>query len=427
MSTPDGRRLICCFDGTGNEFGNVRNINSSIVELFGILTKSQPEKQLVYYQAGIGTYTSSLILTPFAAKVASLADSAVAWYLDEHVKEGYTFLMQNYRPGDKICLFGFSRGAYIARALAGMLHKVGLLPPHNDEQMQFAYKLFKRTDKSGWKLSEQFKKIFTAHDVRIEYVGVWDTVCSVGIIPRQLPFTCSNYAIKTFRQALSLDERRSKFLPNTWNTPSAREAVLGYQPKPKPREEGVSKDEWEYEPPEEHMTDVLEVWFTGCHADVGGGSVADPVQLSRISLAWMIKQCHLTGSGIHFEMDAIRELGIDPETFELRSSPLPNSLGSLADPGSKDHYALAPIFDQLVAAPFWWILEVIPLIHSYYHEGRRYRYISRNFGRGRYIYPPTDAKIKIHKSVRHRMDDVVKYLPRVQNFDEIESVCEWVD
>ncbi|KAH7928583.1 hypothetical protein BV22DRAFT_1030530 [Leucogyrophana mollusca] len=417
------RRLVCCFDGTGNEFGE---INSNIVDLFGALTKNKPDEQLVYYQAGIGTYTSPLIAMPIVARMASIADEAVAWYLDAHVKEGYTFLMQNYRPGDKICLFGFSRGAYTARSLAGMIHKIGILPAHNDQQVHFAYKLFKRTDKIGWEQSNQFKKIFTAHDARIEFVGVWDTVCSVGIIPRQLPFTSSNYAIKTFRQALSMDERRANFLPNAWNTPTAREATMGYQPQSKPRDPEVSKDDWEHEPPEEDTTDVLEVWFPGCHADVGGGSVPDRVRLARISLAWMMKQCHVTGSGILFDRESVKELGIDPDTFDLL--PASSSDGqSLPDNQSTQDYHLARIVDQLVAAPFWWILEVIPLIHNYYHEGQKYRYISRNFGTGRYIYQATDHPIKLHKSIRERMGGVVKYSPKVQNFDEIKSVCEWVD
>ena len=74
--------------------------------------------------------------------------------------------------GDKICLFGFSRGAYTARALAGMLHKVGLLPAHNNQQVPFAYKMYTRTDETGWKQSVAFKKAFSV-DVEIDFVGVW--------------------------------------------------------------------------------------------------------------------------------------------------------------------------------------------------------------------------------------------------------------
>ena len=74
--------------------------------------------------------------------------------------------------GDKICLFGFSRGAYTARALAGMLHKVGLLPRCNRQQVTFAYKMCKRSDKRGWEQSKQFKKRFSI-DVHIDFIGVW--------------------------------------------------------------------------------------------------------------------------------------------------------------------------------------------------------------------------------------------------------------
>lgn len=425
MEKVEGRRLICCFDGTGNEFNE---INSNVVELFRTLTKDKPSEQLVYYQTGIGTYTSPLIGTPIASRVASLADSAVAWYLPEHVKDGYTFLMQNYHPGDRIYLFGFSRGAYTARALAGMLHKVGLLPQFNNEQVPFAYKIFARTDKAGWDLSNKFKQTFTAHEVRIEFVGVWDTVSSVGIIPRQLPFTSSNFVVKTFRQALSLDERRCKFLPNTWNTPTAREAALGFQPQGKivENEEGCG-----FEPPEEETTDVLEVWFTGTHADVGGGMTAEQVRLSRISLAWMIKQCKITNSGILFDDEAIKGLGIDPVTFKLIPGAASGTAVTfdLSDEKTQWGFWGAKMFDQLVAAPAWWILEVIPLIHTYYHRGQKKRYIARNFGRGRYIYLPSEGKIKVHKSVKGRLDGVhgEKYDPKIQNFDEVLERIEWVD
>ncbi|RXW15252.1 hypothetical protein EST38_g10607 [Candolleomyces aberdarensis] len=426
MSPVEGRRLICCFDGTGNEFGE----NSNVVELFRALTKDKPDEQLVYYQTGIGTYTSPLIATPIASRVATIADQAVAWYLPEHVKDGYTFLMQNYRPNDRIYLFGFSRGAYTARALAGMLHKVGLLPQFNNEQVPFAYKIFNRSDKVGWELSEKFKKTFTAHEVRIEFVGVWDTVSSVGIIPRQLPFTSSNFAIKTFRHALSLDERRCKFLPNTWNTPTAREAALGFQPSggPVQKENG----DWQYEPPEDEATDVLEVWFTGTHADVGGGMTAEQVRLSRISLAWMIKECQKTNSGILFDDAAIEGLGIDPKTFKLLRGKAAET--SLSFDTNDDHnqwgYWGAKMFDQLIAAPAWWLLEVIPLIHTYYHQGQKKRYISRNFGRGRYMYPPIEGTIKVHRSVKHRIEgwkDGTTYGPKIQNFDEILEHIEWVE
>src|SRR5436190_4961635 len=74
--------------------------------------------------------------------------------------------------GDRICLFGFSRGAYTARALAGMIHKVGVLPTDNYQQVPFAYKMYTRADEIGWKQSTAFKRSFCI-DVDIEFVGVW--------------------------------------------------------------------------------------------------------------------------------------------------------------------------------------------------------------------------------------------------------------
>jgi len=119
-----------------------------------------------------------------------------AWNLRHHVMGGYEFLMQNcstftYPPsqfannnpsdieGDKICIFGFSRGAYTARSLAGMLHKVGLLPVDNLQQIPFAYKMYTRVDHIGWEQSNGFKKAFCS-DVTIDFLGVWYEILCVS-------------------------------------------------------------------------------------------------------------------------------------------------------------------------------------------------------------------------------------------------------
>lgn len=86
--------------------------------------------------------------------------------------DGYKFIMNNYKAGDKICLFGFSRGAYTARALGGLLNKVGLLQKGNDAQVPFAYKLYKREDSEGLELCVGFKKTY-CQEVNIEFIGVW--------------------------------------------------------------------------------------------------------------------------------------------------------------------------------------------------------------------------------------------------------------
>ncbi|EKM49551.1 uncharacterized protein PHACADRAFT_265089 [Phanerochaete carnosa HHB-10118-sp] len=214
VKPPKTRTLVLCFDGTSNQFDGD---NTNVVKLYSLLKKDNTDDQLCYYQPGVGTYFHPGAVQPLFQWGARMLDEAIAWYLDEHVRGGYTFLMQNYRPGDKICIFGFSRGAYTARALAGMLHKIGLLPKDNPEQLPLAYKLFKNCDKNHRELAAGFKRTF-CRSVMVEFIGVWDTVASVGLLrSKTLPFTTTNTTIKTFRHALALDERRAKFQPNLYH------------------------------------------------------------------------------------------------------------------------------------------------------------------------------------------------------------------
>ncbi|CAE6502263.1 unnamed protein product, partial [Rhizoctonia solani] len=146
--TRPGRNLVLCFDGTGDQYDQD---NSNIVRFVQLLKKDDKTKQMVYYQTGIGTGVGPSPKGRIATKISQTLDTMIASGLGDHVRGGYEFLMQNYSDGDRISLFGFSRGAYTARALAGMLHKVGLLPAYNNEQVPFAYEMFKRDDDEGWK------------------------------------------------------------------------------------------------------------------------------------------------------------------------------------------------------------------------------------------------------------------------------------
>lgn len=194
-----------------------------------------------------------------------------------------------------------------------MLNKVGLLPAYNIQQVPFAYKMYTSTDKAGWEQSQEFKKAFCIN-VNIEFVGVWyyiiwhsyveevddchlrDTVDSVGLFPKSLPFTASNTLVKTFRHALSLDECRAKYKANLWNgsytrppdpantSTSTQEPMspmspmnlgmfmksLNYSYNPRRRrtdqyEKTQSYYEHDYAPASERSpTDVDEVWFAVC-------------------------------------------------------------------------------------------------------------------------------------------------------------------
>ncbi|KAJ3488319.1 hypothetical protein NLI96_g2922 [Meripilus lineatus] len=399
------RTLVLCFDGTGDQFDSD---NSNVVLLFSMLKKDDKKQQMVYYQSGIGTYTTPQAVTPLASKISKTLDGMIAWNLDNHVMSGYEFLMQNYEAGDKICIFGFSRGAYTARALAGMVHKVGLLPASNNQQIPFAYKMFTRTDELGWKQSTAFKKAFSI-DVDIEFIGVWDTVSSVGLIPHRLPFTASNTSIKTFRHAVSLDERRAKFKANLFNRPTKREQKLGTQPGEMPKagadivttlgqeiDTGVQagdgtvkvagksatpaatprtsmlksngkgstssgkRKQKHYEDEFSkndghgpHETDVLEVWFAGCHCDVGGGSVSNEIRhnLARIPLRWMIRQCFIMNTGIKFHAPLLRTVGLEPNLLWPQVIPRPAPITFASLNSDEQHTVLRHVREATAGTP----------------------------------------------------------------------------
>ncbi|KAG8903116.1 hypothetical protein FRC01_009325, partial [Tulasnella sp. 417] len=324
-TTRPPRTLILCFDGTADSFDQDA---TNVVRLFSAFEKEQPDRQLCYYQPGIGTYLGpSNWWSPTMQQIAKSADQALAWYLDTHIMGGYRFLMQHYMKGDRICLFGFSRGAYTARCLAGMLNKIGLLTPSNEEHIPFAYKHYIDTSdksKDNDDSAQRFKETFSM-SVKIDFVGVWDTVASCGLFGRHLPFTASNQIIRTFRHALALDERRGKFKPNQWhrkshsikgaeNDPNGATAVvppLTHGPrrnetlndyinsimddvKKRMKKETFWSDDREAFDlkTKQEDCDVRELWFPGCHADVGGGSVKNRTEhcLANASLVWMVNQ-----------------------------------------------------------------------------------------------------------------------------------------
>ncbi|KAM6490035.1 Uncharacterized alpha/beta hydrolase domain (DUF2235) domain containing protein [Amanita muscaria] len=490
-----GRTLVLCFDGTGDQFDND---NSNIVQLVSMLKKDDKTKQMVYYQAGIGTYTSPAIATPLMSKLSKALDEMFAWNLDVHVMGGYEFLMQNYRSGDKICIFGFSRGSYIARSLAGMIHKIGIIPADNHQQIPFAYKMYTRNDHIGWAQSNAFKQAFSV-DVNIEFVGVWDTVDSVGIIPKRLPFTTSNTIVNTFRHAVSLDEHRSKFKANLWNRPNDQEKNLGIdnrmaninklqelqiikqdrgdEPIPTVRkrtsnggatlfrlstQDDHTQDRLEmlYTDKNDTLTDVEEVWFAGCHCDIGGGSVENGTRqsLARIPLRWMVRECFKAKTGIIFDTASLYTIGLDPAAlypYVLERPPLSDSLiaqarerviqtpesiswsqwfkswftgvateqnsAAIVPFDSEDNEdlrdALSPKYDQLKISRLWWILEILPVSMRYQRGDNQWvSYIGTNMGKARFIPKQHSRGVKVHRSVKLRMEaqhnDGSKYQPQ---------------
>jgi uncharacterized protein (DUF2235 family) len=345
------RNVVLCLDGTSNKYERDK---TNVVKLYQLLDRAT-EDQLAYYQPGIGTMPPPSLWSALGKWIVSKLDLAVAWLLEQHVCDAYRFLMRTYQPGDRIFIFGFSRGAYTARALAGMIHTVGLLTHGNEDLIPFAWAAFKA--KANWKDAAGFKATFS-RKVRIHFLGVWDTVSSVGWMwhPSSLRFTKDNPSVEIVRHAIALDERRAYFPQNRWT----EEPRLGQ--------------------------DVLEMWFPGVHCDIGGGYVERDSGLSKITLAWMIEYAVAAGLLI----DAVVKGRILP----------PDDTDDSASPRVD-----AAIHESLRG--WWWIAEVLP---------KRIQHPAANFatrwllhlGRRRYV---SDNAV-IHASVWERMKAMPSYAPR---------------
>lgn len=313
------RNIVICCDGTNNLFGTE---NTNVVRLVRSLDRKADE-QLVYYDPGVGTFPDPMLWNPISwlkAKTWRLADLMIGWGLESNVTEAYSYLMDYWLPGDKVFLFGFSRGAYTVRVLAGMLHLLGLLPPGNNNLVPYVMDLYKsiRSKSDGkthyWDTCNAFRKTFARGDgpdrhFPVHFLGVWDTVSSYGWFwdPASFPFTAENPSVSIVRHAVSIDERRAFFRQNLFTKADGQ--------------------------------DLSEHWFPGVHSDIGGYPIKDG-SLWRPTFEWMINEA------------IFARLSIDSERFndELRDS-------------AKNPY-LEPMHNSLT--PAWWIAEFTPKLQSKY-------------------------------------------------------------
>ncbi|KAG9046971.1 hypothetical protein FS837_003307 [Tulasnella sp. UAMH 9824] len=409
--TSKGRRprtLVLCFDGTGNQFRSDKNTN--VVLLFKSLVRNKPDEQLVYYQTGIGTYVPPGIMSRAGAFVAQMLDEAFAWYLEDHVAIA-AHTLQGSSPQLRLVYELQLKMSH--RALAGMLYRVGLLPPRNAEQVPFAYKIFKdarkemkyrvkdETDSRGW-VSENFLKTFSRK------VDVEDTVASVGFIPRTLPNTRKNKIVRHVRHALALDERRAKFQASYW-IPSSQSTNVIDTTSPNDLQ---SKDRT-----------VKEVWFAGGHGDVGGGwePQQKQAQLSRIPFRWMIREAMECTEAIRWDEGALQEFGVKRPKDSEGLAKYRNQ--EREDAISKFHSAFRDPTSWLL----WLILEFIPLLTTIEFLSSRFRILGPHLFRPRKIREPShDVPTRVHSSVKTRLKHMALYQNAAQWDDEMtEFVDEW--
>lgn len=285
------RRLIVCCDGTwcDPDLESVTNVR----RLYNALStaESSGRPQLAYYRPGVGT-TGGLVRRVLAG--------ALGTGLSEDIIGAYQWLATTYRPGDSIALFGFSRGAYTARSLGGLIKKSGLpdlggLDARAAGQLvDRAYSHYRDGDSGNELWREGLDFSYDAHDeagIPVDFIGVWDTVGSLGVPDylaglsaldpaRRYNFhdVLLNPFVKHARHALALDEWRRPFTPTLWQS-------VGDQ-------------------------DVEQRWFPGSHMDVGGGH--PETGLSDLSLNWMIDEAVKT-VGLGFHQPTLAKLAPDPE------------------------------------------------------------------------------------------------------------------
>ncbi|RZS57810.1 T6SS phospholipase effector Tle1-like catalytic domain-containing protein [Sphaerotilus mobilis] len=352
--SPAPRNLIICFDGTNNKFGSE---NTNVVRLVQSLERD-PRRQLVYYDPGVGTLPEPGLFTGIGKKISEIAGLAFGVGLNGKITGGYRYLMEHWRPGDHIYIFGFSRGAYTARALAALLHLFGLLPAGSENLLPYLMRKFMSSSreykaagtqgavKPGVEPSGPYRDFCAAwrdafaRDVPgqserrlpVHFIGVWDTVKSVGWFwePLSLPFTAFNPGVAIVRHAIALDERRAFFRQNRF---SAGPAEFGQ--------------------------DLVERWFPGVHADVGGGYPPEQGSLWRVAFCWMVANAHLHGLAFDVaRLERVIRVGLTPEV----GAEAPGSVEAvLADAAAMQSW-VEPAHVSLTKV--WWPAEVFPKLVS---------------------------------------------------------------
>lgn len=321
------RNLVLMLDGTSNE---VKDHLTNVLKLYRCAKRN--ETQRVFYHPGIGTVPLVSDWSPAVQNSIATFGLATGWGLDVNILAAYRYLVATYRPGDRIFLFGFSRGAYTARAIAGLIHLLGLIEPDQLNLDRYSLKAFKNAHREDrLEIAWQFRRVIGGRRVPIHFLGVWDTVASVFVrsgilrLPSQsfLPYTKTNPSVRTFRQAAAIDERRRMFRLYNWTQSQP------YQPNPFEMAEGVQ--------------DQQTVWFAGDHSDVGGGWAEVESHVAKFPLIWMSREAQKHG------------LQIDETMFGHLAEGVPL-------PSGKQMY-VAPdtggvIHDSMTAA--WWPLEYLP-------------------------------------------------------------------
>jgi uncharacterized protein (DUF2235 family) len=271
-----GKRIALFLDGTWNTSDD----NTNVWRMKSLFASGSD--QICYYSAGVGTLFGQRLI-----------GGMWGYGLDDEVLRAYAWLIEHYDPGDRLFIFGFSRGAYTARSLAGLISKCGLLKPGAPMSVNQLYTRYRRgskaptilelqrKDPAGLAFEDRWLREYSMA-IPIWFQGVWDTVGALGIPFGSVPLVSrSNYGfLETDLRindthafhALAIDEHREAFAPTLWRR-TVQQGVEAY--------------------PERPLSQVEQRWFVGAHADVGGGYPNG--LLAQIPLQWLMQKACLHG------------------------------------------------------------------------------------------------------------------------------------
>ena len=323
---PQPRKLIVCGDGTWNSRdapGAVTNVAKMARSLRAF--DDSGSSQLIYYHPGVGTGNG----------VDHFFGGAFGVGLSGDVQSQYAFLADNFNYGDQIFLFGFSRGAYTVRSLAGLIGLVGLMQKVDMDYFPQVYKIYMSREyretlvrsqdlaaahnalralfpegEANGRNDELLQAVDNSRRTAIHFIGVWDTVGSLGVPYGPLRrITASRYnfhdtdlseAVNYAYQALAIDERRGAFPPTLWT----RKAGRGDLPED-----------------QAHKQVLEQVWFAGAHSNIGGGY--EDCSLSDISFLWMVSKAAAAATD-----DGGRPLALDEDYLKKKIN---GRMGALTD------------------------------------------------------------------------------------------------
>jgi uncharacterized protein (DUF2235 family) len=357
------KRLVICCDGTWNEPDQKAGgaaCPTNVVKLAALVPPLDGEiEQRVLYNPGIGSESTRL---------RRYIEGSTGLGITRALKDCYRWLVRNYQPGDELYFFGFSRGAYTARSLAGFVRNSGILKPQYEDLIPRALGLYRsRGEASGPRKSTSrlFRQSYAwGETTPIRCVGVWDTVGSLGVpntiiqgalkhlfrINREFHDTDLSSTVAYAFHAVSIDERRKPFLPTLWSQTDKGRAAG------------------------QHLE---QVWFPGCHADVGGGNECS--RLADVALGWMIDRARTAGLALQppemlgtFDFPAFNPDPLGPvhESMTLFYRLFGSGVRTIAEAGKLGHESVASdAWSRWAALADWRPAALVDYLRRYPESG----------------------------------------------------------